>query len=636
MSRSSKLFTPGFSQPGANALGQVFVDEVQMNTLRNLFETHPTIVAAAQVLESQILSSPLTLKYHGERTELTPEFRQHIDEHWNRFARDVLKHFIMYGFCVVTFEQELLDCATTLPERKRAYMRSASGSSQDGRASTSYSDGTSLMTNAVNEEPRLSSTRRGPVDELDELRRFVEDNVDKVRARTIDPYVVPVVANANSYRLAFEMTGRGGYVRKYRVYRMGDQHGLEADDEVVLFIRDPPDSDGNINSPMAAVYEISSFVDGLVNMAHVAEKGRAQPSLVTQVRKMDKKDGVNAQDMFFDTESREINRDRSAEENESHARATQMQLQLCRLLNQAQGLGMSQGLGSIGGRRTDISSLPANSFTLPADQEVAPHAPVPQTRTDLHDLMRLSVDYMCTAIGVPSSLIFEGRFAGRSTAQLSMLNSTVKSLATEVDRVLTASYCSIYNENTTDNEVMDVARARRHMKQSGEKLDANSKAKASDSSAKRTKSVTDNTPAVELVTTTSVISSVDEVLALYTGGVADFEAAAPLALNAIGLTPGEIEAALERREQQERDSKKEEKEMKRREEEDRKMNQEAHKISLEAQRTSLEQGKLGGEGAAQHLAAAARSSGGGSAGVVAGGGSGGADAKSAGKSAGKK
>lgn len=638
--RQPSLFTPGMGRPGSNALRQVFVNEQQMRTLRHLFETHPTIVAASQVLESQILSTSLTLKFHGERVELTPEFRAHVDAHWSRFAREVMIHYLVYGFCVVSFEEELLDCATTLPSRKR--LRTENRDVLSGGVATGGGAGLTRPGPVEGPSPRNSRTRSAsaraaskingssgnPLAAFEELGRFVEENLEAAISGTVDAYIIPVVAPPETYRVSFEMTGRGGYMRRYKIYRVGEHHGLETDDDVVLFLRDPPDANGNINSPMAAVHAISSFVDGLVDMASIAEVSRAQPALVTQVRKNDRKDGVNAEDMFFDSESREINRDRASEENEAHARATQLQLQLCRALNQMSGRSVGAGLGSgsvPGSSAPRPQAEPQHMYTLPVDQEVAPHAPVPQTRTDLHDLLRISVDFMCTAMGVPSSLIFEGRFASRSTAQLSLLNSTVKQLAKELDNVLTVAYTSIYNEEDVTNETMDAARVKRIMPARGvTQSGRRSSATAQSQSAKR--GANDTAPAVEFVTTTSPLSSVDEVLALFTGGIADFQAAAPLALNAVGLSSGDIEAALDRHEKREKELEKEASENKKKEEEDRATSRESQKLALEAQKVSLQAGKGGGDNAVQHLAAAGRSAGGG------GGSSGGNGAANAGGS----
>ena len=57
-------------------------------------------------------------------------------------------------------------------------------------------------------------------------------------------------------------------------------------------------------------------------------------------------------------------------------------------------------------------------FSLPKDQELAPSAgQLPQARGDLEQLQRLSVELFGAAFGVPSDLLFSGRFASKSTAQ---------------------------------------------------------------------------------------------------------------------------------------------------------------------------------------------------------------------------
>lgn len=53
-------------------------------------------------------------------------------------------------------------------------------------------------------------------------------------------------------------------------------------------------------------------------------------------------------------------------------------------------------------------------------QEVAPTAgQMPQARGDLEGLQRLVIEQMGAAFGVPSDLLFQGKFASKSTAQLS-------------------------------------------------------------------------------------------------------------------------------------------------------------------------------------------------------------------------
>lgn len=404
--RNSALWTPGLGRQSHNK--EVSVDSQQLRVLQNLFETHPTLVAAKNVIESRLLAGGLTLRRNGQVVDLTPEFRQHINDHWTQFARDAIGAFLVGGFVVVSYEDEVPECATTRRRHKRARFQKDYKSAKD--------DSTIAAANGL-------------------LRQNV----------------VPIVAPSDSYKLAFEMGGRAGYQRVYKVYKSEIDNGLGIDDEAMLFIRDSPDNNGNVNSPMAAVHHISSFVDGLINMASIAETSRAQPPLVTQIKKVDTHNGVAPADMFFDSESRGISRDQSHEDNAHNARALQMQLQLCAILNQASvgGPRAQMGPSTSSGAPTGAGEAASRLFTLPSDQEMVPHAPIPQTRADLEGLLRLSVDFMCTAIGafpisttlcsfcasppafkyyipcafiklcagVPSSLLFEGRYASRTTAQ---------------------------------------------------------------------------------------------------------------------------------------------------------------------------------------------------------------------------
>ena len=46
---------------------------------------------------------------------------------------------------------------------------------------------------------------------------------------------------------------------------------------------------------------------------------------------------------------------------------------------------------------------------------------MPQTRGDLEGLSRLAIEQIGAALGVPADLLFNGRFASKSTSQLSLV-----------------------------------------------------------------------------------------------------------------------------------------------------------------------------------------------------------------------
>tara|TARA_Y100000389_G_scaffold190395_1_gene215210 strand:- start:919 stop:1464 length:546 start_codon:yes stop_codon:yes gene_type:complete len=107
------------------------------------------------------------------------------------------------------------------------------------------------------------------------------------------------------------------------------------------------------------------------------------------------------------------------------------------------------------------------------------------------------------AAPAPALSLPTGRFASKSTAQLSLLNSTVAELAKVTSRVLTLAYQDIYgNEDDSD-------------------------------------------PA-ELTLMTSPLAASEEVAALYTAGLAPVEIAMPAVLHSIGANKDQIEAAVKK------------------------------------------------------------------------------------------
>ena len=76
----------------------------QLQKLRDIFETHPTIVAAKGVIEARLLGGGLHLKVDGVLAEISPELADHIDDCWLPFARDLVHSVLVCGFAVVSYE----------------------------------------------------------------------------------------------------------------------------------------------------------------------------------------------------------------------------------------------------------------------------------------------------------------------------------------------------------------------------------------------------------------------------------------------------------------------------------------------------------------------------------------------------
>lgn len=105
--------------------------------------------------------------------------------------------------------------------------------------------------------------------------------------------------------------------------------------------------------------------------------------------------------------------------------------------------------------------------------------------------------------GVPAELLFQGRFASKTTAQLTLLNTTVAQLAKSINSVLTMAYREIYGDEDDGEEPAQV----------------------------------------QLLT--SPLSATEEVVALFAAGLAPLDIAMSTVLHAIGSSKDEIDRALE-------------------------------------------------------------------------------------------
>lgn len=511
-----RLFTPGLGHQGFEA--ETRVNSKQALALEQLFHTHPALLAAKNVLQAQLLKGGLTLKRDGEPVELTTAFKRHIDRTWMPFARLVIEHFVVYGYCVISYEED--ENMTLRPEPiaseagVQGRWRPASGPQRDPVGRGSKAD-------------------RG----MDEGGQRTKEGTGRSQPQQQPKNIVPNVAVLGSYDLAFELGGRAGYRRHYKVYNRLSRDSMIVDDGVRIFVMEHPDVHGNINSSVASVMNHGSFIDTMLDLAVDGEVGRANPTVVTQARRQGAQQGANnPTDMFFDTESRDMHRSHVREDDADAQRTLQMQLELCRAINRPTDIaGASSSGAALNGWTSNTGkdvlehpirgsaamrasaaaarTMSGRMFALPREQELAPY-PLPQNRADLADMIRLTVEQMCSAMGVPPSMIFDARFSGQSTVQLALFNATIHQLAHFVDLVLTQAYTDIYSQSGggSDNVV------------GGEPDEGD----------------------LELMTTTSPLATSQELVALHTAGLVDFEAAAPLALHAIGVNGDQTVEAIAR------------------------------------------------------------------------------------------
>lgn len=315
-------------------LGEHRLNIQQIFALDAMYAAHPAVAAARSVLHSQLLQGGVQLMRNGEAAKpvkfgeknedgsrkhgITVGFAHHLEEHWLPFAKDVIDAFIKWGICPVVFEEiPEDDHANAMEKLKR----------EVGMASTSS-----------------GASKRG-------------------RPKVLVPHV-PLLG---TYDIAWAYGGRFGYTREYLLYNQAPGNATRQDPTACVHIRQHPDSVGNVNSPLATVYEQGSFVAGLVEMAFTAELARSQPALVTQIRKAEKNQDLTAGGLFFDAESRQQQNGQESEESQLAARALELQAQLARAINNAQhAVPSREGAGSSTTRPSfGAPELPPKLFTLP-------------------------------------------------------------------------------------------------------------------------------------------------------------------------------------------------------------------------------------------------------------------------------
>ena len=172
------------------------------------------------------------------------------------------------------------------------------------------------------------------------------------------------------------MGGRNGYKRDHFIYGTAPGKATTIDDEMRVVIREHPDPGGNVNSPMASVFDLGSFVSALTELALQAETTNSRPRLWTQMKAPKAANGIDPQSLFFDSTSRDVQSSQGVEDNQSQLHALALQAQMTKLINQMQtgpqapgGYDIQSSSFSSGGGSSSKSHVPPevqpSLFVLP-------------------------------------------------------------------------------------------------------------------------------------------------------------------------------------------------------------------------------------------------------------------------------
>ncbi len=367
----------------ANAPGRIGVSSEVQFAIQHLYNTSPSIQAARQILMGQLLSSGVVVRRAGVDVVLKPTFARHLDDVWLPFARAVIDSFLMYGFVIVSLEQEAAKPFAPKPP-------SAAGSDPPDASG--------------------SRARKRPLP----------------KANDPASNLVPIVPDIGQCDLSWIYTGENGYQREYHISTTNSQAVYSQDTTSEVFFKTPPDASGNMCSPIATVFQSASFISSLEELALQAEAVRTRQMLVTQaVQPKPGNPNLDPQNLFFDSESRAVQASATAEEEHATAQSLVMNAQLMRTINRLQTTdsGSQQRTGTAAPAHVPPAQPPM-LFASPNGQQVVSGVRPPDARSDLVELIRVVNDHIAAAMGVPASVIFEGKFSSNSMSQLQLCAAT--------------------------------------------------------------------------------------------------------------------------------------------------------------------------------------------------------------------
>ena len=361
------LIGPALGLSSDGRPGEHRLNYTQINALEQLWNTHPAMQAARTILHGRLLSGGIVLRRNGEVVELTPAFRNHLEEIWIPFAQEVVNSFLKFGYVVVSYEED--DQSFMQQSIKRRAVAAGAGGKQ--------------------------KVLREPTN------------------------LIPIVPPTDTYEVAYVMGGRAGYHRKYLVYAMAPNMATKIDDEARVIVRQHPDTTGNVNSPMATIFDLGSFVSALTELAMTAEITNARPRIWTQMQKESNKGALDPQALFFDTESRGVAASADGQDNAQQGAALAQMHQMMTIINKLQTThGSSSGPdhnprsfsgGTVAQGKTSMvpPEVPPSLFTIPRGQEVAnTGGQLPQSRGDFEALQRLAIEQFGAVRASPTSPFF--------------------------------------------------------------------------------------------------------------------------------------------------------------------------------------------------------------------------------------
>tara|TARA_B100000787_G_scaffold126804_1_gene95930 strand:+ start:3371 stop:4324 length:954 start_codon:yes stop_codon:yes gene_type:complete len=312
---------------------------------------------------------------------LKDTFARHLHDVWCPFAKSVIDHFLQFGFCVVSLEEEAPPPFANFIKGKQMAAQSEMGPDAN------------TQQNKPRDPPDASearATKRPTPSDADQKHRTPK----RAAVEPAQTNLVPIVPDVGQCELSFVYVGESSYRRQYRVFSTNSDSVYKQDFSSEVFFRSAPDSAGNICSPIATVFQSASFISALEELALQAEVVRARQMLVTQpVSRTQGSQNLDPANLFFDSESRAVQASATAEDDAAQAGSLALQAQMMATINRLQTSETNSRPGGSTAVPTHVPPpMPPQLFACPDRQQVVPGVRPPEARSDLVDLMRVVSD----------------------------------------------------------------------------------------------------------------------------------------------------------------------------------------------------------------------------------------------------
>ena len=370
----------------AGTPGEIPISNDTMLALSHLYNTSPSIQAARTILMGQLLSSGCVVRRAGREVKLQDTFARHLRDVWVPFARNVIDHFLQFGFVVVSLEEENPPPFANFLKGKALAATSEMGPEQPHNGLKREAPDASAARAA--KRPIASDARMDRVATAQKLGTEKQGSVN----------LVPHVPDVGQLQLSFCYVGESSYRRQYRIFATNSDSVYRQDFSSEVFFKSPPDVAGNICSPIATVFQSASFISALEELALQAEVVRARQLLVTQpMPKVAGSNNLDPSNLFFDSESRAVQASATAEDDAQQASSLATQAKMMQIINRLQTTNAVQQPGGAPGSSAAPAHvpppMPPQLFAAPERQQIVPGVKPPEARSDLVDLMRVVNDH---------------------------------------------------------------------------------------------------------------------------------------------------------------------------------------------------------------------------------------------------